>query len=93
MTARRPTRRSRSRARRAALELSAWLVTVEAHEVARWSVEEARLEVYAINDTDARIQATREVHRQAGVPPWKPWMRRTYLRTSATPMAARGQSR
>lgn len=67
--------------RRAARPAPAWRVEVEAHEVARWSIEAQTLEVRAINDVQARIAATHEVQRSAGVAPWKPWLRFTYLRT------------
>lgn len=58
-----------------------WRVAVEAHDVARWRIEAQTVQVRAINETQARITAVREVHRGAGVPPWKPFARCTYLRT------------
>jgi hypothetical protein len=57
-----------------------WRVEVEAHEVARWSIEEQVIEVRAVNETQARIAAARQVARAAGLPPWKPYVRRVYLR-------------
>jgi hypothetical protein len=65
----------------------AWTVSVEAHDVARWSIPAQTVTVHALNDVGARIAAAREAHRRAGVPPWKPWLRRTYLRTVAKPAA------
>jgi hypothetical protein len=62
----------------------AWRVSVPEHVVARWRIPEQVLEVNAISDVQARIAATRDVHRAAGVPGWRPLLRRTYLRTSAT---------
>jgi hypothetical protein len=58
-----------------------WRVQVEAHTVARWSIEAQVLEVRAISDVHARVEAAREVHRRAGVTPWKPLLRTTYRHT------------
>jgi hypothetical protein len=68
--------------------LSPWRVEIEAHKLAeRWSIEAQVFEpIYAINEIQARIQASRELHRRAGVPPWRPLLRRTYVRTTATPI-------
>jgi hypothetical protein len=59
----------------------AWRVEVEPHGVARWSIEAAVVEVRAASEVQARIAATREVHRRTGVPGWRPWLRQTYVRT------------
>jgi hypothetical protein len=61
----------------------AWLVTVPAHDVDRWTIPAQEIHVHALNDIGARIAATREAHRDAGVAPWKPLLRDTYSRTSA----------
>lgn len=60
----------------------AWKVAIEAHDVARWSIEEQVLEVRAVNEIEARVAACRQVHVAAGVAPWKPLLRITYLRCS-----------
>jgi hypothetical protein len=54
---------------------------VAEHEVGRWHVEAQTLEVRAVNETQARIEAARQVAREAGMPPWKPLLRRIYVRT------------
>jgi hypothetical protein len=59
----------------------AWRVQVEAHEVDRWSIAEQVVKVRAINATQARIEAARQVARAAGMPPWRPLLRRVYVRT------------
>jgi hypothetical protein len=59
----------------------AWKVAIEAHDVARWSIEEQVVEARAISDVQARIAACRQVHVAAGVPPWRPWLRTTYVRS------------
>jgi hypothetical protein len=66
--------------------LPLWRVVVAGHTVARWTIGDEVLEVRAINEVGARVEATRAVHRAAGVAPWRPWLRFTYLRTSATPV-------
>jgi hypothetical protein len=69
---------------------TAWLVRVEAHDLhaGRWSIAEQVLEVQAINAIQARGHATRQLHVAAGVAPWRPLLRTTYVRTSATALGA-----
>jgi hypothetical protein len=55
--------------------------------VARWEVPETTLEVRATSRSDARVAAVREVHRRLEIPGWRPWMRTSYLRTAAEPVA------
>jgi hypothetical protein len=57
-----------------------WTVEVDEHDVARWHVEAQTLEVRSISETQARIAAARELHRRLEIPPWRPWLRRTYTR-------------
>jgi len=54
-------------------------VAIEGHRVARWTIEEQVLVVGAADASHARIAACREAHRRAGVAPWKPWLRMTYV--------------
>jgi hypothetical protein len=58
-----------------------WRVHVQAVEVDRWSIREQTLEVRALDPIGARIAATREAGLAAGLPPWKPALRRLYVRT------------
>jgi hypothetical protein len=62
----------------------AWLVNVEEHTVAdRWHFDAQELEVFAVDATAARAEVTRILHIRAGVAPWRPWRRFTFVRTSA----------
>jgi len=60
----------------------AWRVAIEAHDLhGRWTIAEQVVEVRAVDDVHARIAASRQVHVAAGCPPWRPLLRRTYLRS------------
>jgi hypothetical protein len=74
--------------------LSQWRVHVEAHELlaGRWAIAEQVLQVDAVNDIEARVLATRQLHVAAGVRPSHVLLRRTYVRTSATPTATPARS-
>lgn len=63
---------ARAREPRHPLPAPAWRVDVEEHELDRWRIP-----------AQVVMLACREAHRMAGVPPWKPLLRRTYLRTRA----------
>lgn len=58
-----------------------WRVQVDEHDVGRWRVEKQVVEVRAIDPVQARVAAAREAHRVAAIPPWRPLLRFTYLRT------------
>lgn len=73
--------------------LPAWSVQVEAHRVARWDIPEQVVEVRATSRADARVAGVREVHIRLGIAPWKPWMRLSYLRTTATPVESTSKAR
>lgn len=61
-----------------------WRVDILEHQVARWRIPAQSIEVHAVDEVQARIEATRRAHVAAGCPPWKPLLRMTYLRTAAT---------
>jgi hypothetical protein len=63
---------------------SPWRVEVAEHQVSRWRIPHQVLELYAINQTQARVQGAREVHRRAGVAALRPLLRITYMQITAT---------
>jgi hypothetical protein len=52
-----------------------WRVEVAAHEVARWRIAACAFEFPAADADDAALTAIRWAHRDAGAPPWKPYVR------------------
>jgi hypothetical protein len=65
----------------------AWRVQVQEHCVAsRWHIDAQEIQVFAVDAVEARAEATRILHVRAGVAPWRPWGRYTFVRTSATPV-------
>ena len=56
------------------------------HVVDRWTVPAATFRLCALDETAARLMATRAAHRRAGVPPMKPLLRESGPRTKATPI-------
>ncbi len=65
--------------------LPVWSVHVEEHVVGgRWEVPEQTLTVYAEGEREARAAACRQLHCSIGASPWRPLLRFSYCRTSAT---------
>jgi hypothetical protein len=70
-----------------------WRVAIEAHRVGRWTIEKQVLVVRAVDQTQARLSACRQAHRRAGVAPWRPWLRASYLRSKVLGHVADGRTR
>lgn len=71
-----------------------WRVAIEEHDLhGRWTIPQQVVEVRAVDDVHARIAACRQVHVAAGCPPWKPLLRRTYLRSRVLERVEDGRRR
>ena len=58
-------------------------MTIAEHELPpRWHIAGRVLEVYAVDACTARMEATRRVHVDGRLPPWKPLLRVTYAHTA-----------
>jgi hypothetical protein len=65
---------TRTRARPPRLELRVFRVTVRAHRVERFDIPASTGKLPAANAAHACEIAVRTLHRDAGVPPWKPYV-------------------
>lgn len=63
-----------------------YAVVIGRHVVGRWLLPEARFELRAVDQAHAELLAVREAHRQAGVPPWRPFLRESMRHAAAEPV-------
>ena len=63
-------------------------MTIAEHDIPpRWHITGRVLEVFAVDASTARMDATRQVHIAESLPPWKPLLRVTYAHTDASALA------
>jgi hypothetical protein len=64
--------------------LRVWRVIVAPHQVERWEIPATTARVVAADATHACEITVRNLHRDIGVPPWRPCLRRSLEHATAT---------
>jgi hypothetical protein len=74
---------SARRPRTPRLSLRVFRVTVAAHRVERWDIPASTGKLPAADESHACEIAVRNLHREAGVPPWHPCIRQSLRHATA----------
>jgi hypothetical protein len=65
--------------------LATWRVVVEAHRVERWNVPAHTVTVAAVSAQQAAEIVVRVLQCDAGLPPWRPFVRASLAHAAASP--------